>query len=400
MSLYSVPDWKIDKQGHVTAIRDPDFHERLSRRRVACNLCFMRCELEDGQAGPCRYRLNRDGKMTIPFHGENTCTIVQHRGYTADPFLFYKPGTKSLMLGGTYCTAKCSFCMSKEMTWDPESVPWNYNPWTETREKSGAMSALRYASRAMLTPEGAIGIAKDWGCKHVEFGINEPTLSWEYTYDVARLAKQEGMDVVIESNGFTSREAIEKLAPYVDSVQIGVKGSCDTYFYEKYVRVPKGEEAVKDAILTWKNAGVHLIIGDVVAPEHMQEDSEDIQKRFYSWIAENIGKHTPILICPLYIPGPMGTIVEERDGQGCLTKNRGSREEEREYFKRIYRTLDLGKELGLHYTHIKSDDHIITCHACGSDLLQINRTDHVWQHRVNVTDGHCDHCGADVPIVI
>ncbi len=398
MSLYSAPDWKMDAQGHISSVREPDFYERLSRHRIVCKLCFMHCELEEGQAGQCRYRINQKGKMTIPFHGENTCTVIQHRGYEADPFLFYKPGTKSLMLGGTYCTAKCSFCMSKEMTWDPESVPWCYNPWTDTKEKSGAMLALRYDCRAMLTPAAAICMAKEWKCDHIEFGINEPTLSWEYTYDVARLAKQCGMDVVIESNGFTSKEAIEKLAPFIDSVQIGVKGSCDTTFYEKYVRTPGGADAVKEAIIQWKKAGVHLIIGDVVAPPHMQNNPEEIQKCFYSWLAENIGEHTPLLICPLYIPGPMGTIKDE-DGQGYLTKTRGCPIEELEYSLVIDRTLKLGKKLGLHYTHIKSDSHIITCHACGGNLLHITHPNHIWQHRIQVTNGRCNHCGADVPIV-
>lgn len=400
MNTYNVQLWSVDNQGRITSIREAEFYKRLSRRRVVCNLCFMRCELEEGQAGHCKYRMNQGGKIVIPFHGENTCAIVQYRGYQADPFLFFKPGTKSLMLGGTYCTAKCSFCMSKEITWDPESVPWGDNPHTGATVKSGAMIAKRYGYRAMLPPAAAIRIAKEWECEHIEFGINEPTLSWEYTYDVARLAKQEGIDVVIETNGFTTPEAIKALAPYVDSVQIGVKGSGDPAFYDRYVRTPGGAEAVKTAITEWKNAGVHLIIGDVVAPPHMQSNTEEVQRGFYTWLAEVVGDHTPVLICPLYIPGPMGTIDKDKDGEGYLTKTRGSQGEERVYSAIVLRSLELGKEVGLHYTHIKHDSHVITCHVCGNDLLQITHSDHVWKHRSNVTDGKCNHCGVDVPIVI
>jgi pyruvate formate lyase activating enzyme len=393
MSSYSISDWSIDTEGRVTAVRESEFSIRLSFNRIICTLCFLHCEIKEGQSGHCKYRVNKNGNMMIPFHGENTCMIEQHRGYAADPFLFYKPGVKSLMLGGTYCTAKCTFCMSKEITWNPISVPW-----TEGYEKCNSRIGARYSYKAMLHPKAAIYMAKEWGCNHIEFGINEPTLSWEYTYDVARLAKEEGMDVVIESNGFTSSEAIRKLAPFIDSIQIGVKGSCGEDFYNKYVRTPGGSEAVKKAIKEWKDSGVHVIIGDVVAPPHMQDNTIEVQKRFYSWVHETIGADTPVLICPLYIPGPLGTIKEE-DGEGYLTKTRGNQAEEREYIEIIYKSLYLGKEIGLHYTHIKSDHHVITCRVCGETILHITHPNHVWQHEIYVTNGKCNHCGAKVPIV-
>ncbi len=60
--------------------------------------------------------------------------------------------------------------------------------------------------------------------KAVVFAENEPTLSYEFTYDVARLAKSEVLRVDVYGNGFSAPAAIRKLAPYVDAVDIGIKG--------------------------------------------------------------------------------------------------------------------------------------------------------------------------------
>ena len=70
--------------------------------------------------------------------------------------------------------------------------------------------------------EDSIGIA---------FTYNEPLIEWEYILDVAKLVKPAGKKVVLVSNGCAEQWVLETLAPYIDAMNIDLKG--DAVFYRE-----------------------------------------------------------------------------------------------------------------------------------------------------------------------
>lgn len=391
----------------VQPARAAEFWRASPGRRVACDLCYRRCELQPGEHGWCGYRFNLNGRMQLGkhAHGVVSCMVRQQRGYQVDPFLTYKPGATSLFIGGTHCTAGCVFCMSKEITWQPERVPWLRG------EMGGATDAPLYEGRAVIHPGGVIELARQWGCSQIEFGINEPLLSWEFTFDVARLAKRAGLDVVVETNGFSTPAAVDHLAPFVDAVDVGIKGHLDPGFYAKRMRSGEAPEAVKAAILAWKRAGVHLIIGDLVPPPRWMTDdeAETAARALYRWIADEVGPQTPVLITQIMTPGPQVSGERMKFG-GLLLGRDATADDEQHYNWRRVRALAIARECGLVYAHPK-DGTPICCHACGGILLHIpdpcmlcnpctmpTNFCSIWTHEQHVTDSRCDHCGVAVPI--
>lgn len=331
--------------------------------------------------------------------------ILQQRGFQADPFMTFKTGALSLFIGGTNCTSGCTFCMSKEITWRPESIPWIYS------YERGPALGLFFGNRGMVHPVGMINIAKMLGCTQIGFGFNEPLLTYEYTLDTARLAYEAGLDVVIETNGFSNPEIIREIAPFVAAVDLGVKGSLDPDFYDRWMKSPDATNAVKESGLAWRKAGVHLIIGDVIAPMQMQTDQafEKCTLEFYSWIRDYLGDLSEILITPLLYPGPSGS----GSRSGYLLPAAASPKDETIYTLRIHEAVNTARELGLHYAHHKTVEDRIFCHNCGAELLSFISPSvycepclmpyqfcDQWDVIFHVDgESHCEKCGAWVPVV-
>jgi pyruvate-formate lyase-activating enzyme len=349
--------------------------------------------------------------MRLDSHGIVTSVVKQIRGFGPDPFVTYKPGQTSVFLGGQQCTAGCSFCMSGQIVHKPGAVPW-----AGGGERVIGSDTLLYGTRALMHPLDAVAAAGHHQAAAVLFGINEPTLSFEWTLDVAQLARRRGLDVAIETNGFTEPGPLRQLARYVDAVDVGVKGSLHPGFYEKVMRSPGAPDAVRRALIAWRKAGVHLVVGDLVAPPFMQPGSvfTEAAKRFYGWIADTLGEHTLVLITAIYPPGPLTerpVDMLERTPEGAAA-----------YRDRLGEALTLARAAGLPYAHHKATGDPIRCHACGGVLLAFAEVCTAgwyasgvpekepcmmprsycpwWSHEQHVTPaGRCGHCGAKVPVV-
>lgn len=422
---------QIDPSLRDLTRREAEFWRPLEGGKVACDLCYRLCEIEDGAAGWCGYRRNEGGRMVIPQHGTLASMVKQMRAYQVDPWLLYKPGARSVFVGLTSCTAGCTFCMSKEITWQPEAVPWmsglvgtlrvaGKKETKESREVGGPDRLLPsnswwYGQRARYTPAQVVNNALRAGAQHIEFGINEPTMSIEFTLDVARLAKRNGLEVLIETNGFTTPAAIRELAPYVAAVDLGIKGSADPAFYDRWMRSAGAVPHVLEAARTWFDSGVHLLIGDVIAPPHMQTEDAAIeaQERLYGWLADELSPLVPVLITPMLIPGPQQPDQPSKDFHGWLLARGGDADQEADYHGRLMQALEIAKGAGLHYAHQKGDEEDITCHQCGAVLLSF-RTPLLhcrpctmarhycpfWTHEEHVTStGRCLACYAQTPVV-
>ncbi len=378
-----VPPWRQDAAGRVEAVRAAEHWHRLPGKHVHCTLCYRDCRLAPGAAGWCKIRRNDGGRLAIPEHG-----VIANAQPHVTHYHFWRNHSRMAWISGVSCTAACSFCTSTRMAWSPDRMPWAFG-----ERAPGYGGGWAYV-RAMLHPQGAIKLARDWHCSGVYLGGTESSLVYEYVCDVARLAKAGGLFVSLDTNAFTSPAAIRALAPHIDMVYVGVKGHLDPGFYEKRMRSPGAVPHVRAAMKEWRAApGVHRGLSDVVSPPHWVPEATAVEqmRRFYTWVAETLGPLTP-----LEVRGMVKPEVEYGEWFQPLLPRGASLRQELDFYDRIRLAERTARECGLVYAY--SHEHrTVRCHHCDGVLVGrigwVNFDLHVGP------DGVCGHCGGQTPIV-
>jgi len=403
------PGRVLDRQVMTVALPRPAaFWRALPGRALQCDLCYRACVLKPGETGWCGYRRNVAGAVDLPDHGVLARSQPLTLGYMGGIHT-YLPSVRAEAVGGTRCTARCAFCTSADVVWQPGRIPWQGGH----KAALGTEGTWYYLHKAILHPEAVIANAHKRGARAIVFSENEPLLSFEYTYDVARLAQAAGLRVVVYTNGFSTPEAIAALALFVDAVDVGIKGSLDPTFYERKMRAPGATEAVRASLLAWREAGVYLLISDLIATQYQQDDAtqEAASAALYAWIGANLGPHTPVMLGHMHPPDG-----QKSDVRYLLPRSQAAL---LRYRERVVASYDRARAAGLAYAHESSSREALTCHNCGGLLLERHapatpdgalcpRGDDCtmfqggcdcWSHTQHVTDSRCDHCGVAVPIV-
>lgn len=153
------------------------------------------------------------------------------------------------------------------------------------REASGAdyVSPGQLAETALKWKEqkraGNIGVA---------YTYNEPLVGWEYVRDTARLVREYGMVNVLVTNGTSSQEVLEELLPWIDAMNIDLKG-----FREEYYRKLGGNLEVVKAFIERAAESCHVELTTLIVPG--ENDSLEEMEAQAKWIS---GIHPAI---PLHI---------------------------------------------------------------------------------------------------
>lgn len=222
-----------------------------------CRTCMHHCKLEPGQWGICRARKNEDGKIVCKNYGLVSSLALDP--IEKKPLKLFLPGSMILSVGSFGCNLRCPFCQNYEISMEKplERDDYYLSP------KELADTALRYRDR------GNIGVA---------FTYNEPLIGWEYVLDTAKLIHASGMKNVLVTNGTASPEILEKLLPYIDAMNIDLKGFCEEY----YRKLGGSLQAVKDFIRQSVPAS-HIELTTLIVPgenDSIQDMVEEAQ-----WIA-------------------------------------------------------------------------------------------------------------------
>ncbi|ABN52399.1 Radical SAM domain protein [Acetivibrio thermocellus ATCC 27405] len=194
------------RSGNMEAAKPAMFYDKGEDLKVHCRLCPHNCTISPGNLGVCRARKNIDGDLYSLNYGKISSIALDP--IEKKPLYRFKSGSKILSIGTFGCNLKCSFCQNWEIAHDN---PRLYEVTSET-----------VVSKAKeLVSEGNIGIA---------YTYNEPTIWYEFVYDTAVLAKEEGLSNVLVTNGFIGREALLMLLPYIDAMNIDVKAYTASFY--------------------------------------------------------------------------------------------------------------------------------------------------------------------------
>ena len=173
-----------------------------------CDVCFRHCEIKEGETGFCRARTCRDGKVIPANYGELTSIALDP--IEKKPLKRFCSGSLILSVGSYGCNLKCPFCQNNEISWPDRKLRVE-----KVIPEELADTAEYYKG------DGNIGVA---------FTYNEPLIGYEFVRDTAKLVHEKGMKNVMVTNGTAEPHVLEELAPYIDAMNIDLKGFNSDYY--------------------------------------------------------------------------------------------------------------------------------------------------------------------------
>ena len=179
------------------------------------------------------------------------------------PLNRFHPGSMIISAGSYGCNLRCPFCQNYQISWSEE--------------------AFRLADKAeYISPEELAGIAES--CRNrgnigVAFTYNEPLIGYEYIRDTARIVHEKGMVNVLVSNGTAELSVLSELAPYIDAMNIDLKGFTDRYYNE----VLGGDRRMVMAFIAEAVKHCHIELTTLIIPG--ENDSEEEMRELTKWVS-------------------------------------------------------------------------------------------------------------------
>lgn len=184
-------------------ITNTTFLFKKEKDKVRCLACHQSCLIPEGKRGICGVRENRKGKLELLVYGK---IIAKHLDpIEKKPLYHFLPGTEIYSLGTVGCNFHCGFCQN----------------WSISQEREIIGSGM--------TPEKVAQEVRAGDYPSVAYTYNEPSIYFEYAFDIAKLLKERKH--IFVSNGYFSDEALAKMN-FVAAINIDLK-SFREEFYQK-----------------------------------------------------------------------------------------------------------------------------------------------------------------------
>ena len=226
--------------------------------KAICELCPHHCALSEGQTGFCRARRNVGGRIHSLNYGKISSLALDP--IEKKPLARFHPGSYILSVGSFGCNLRCPFCQNYEISQADERFP--------VREIS---------PEAMV--ELAVGLSREApGNLGVAFTYNEPLIGYEYVLDTAKLLREEGLLVVLVTNGMIEEEPLRRLLPYVDAMNIDLKA-----FREEFYDWVKGDFRAVQRTISLAAKACHVEVTTLAVPG--KNDSLEDMDAEAAWLA-------------------------------------------------------------------------------------------------------------------
>jgi pyruvate formate lyase activating enzyme len=325
--------------------------KKLSSGKILCEACAHACKLEEGEYGICGVRRVEEGELKLLVYG--LAAAINIDPVEKKPMFHFLPKSSAFSFGTVGCNFSCTFCQN----FDISQYPKEHNHRIVGRE---------------LPPQKIVDLALENGCRSIAYTYNEPIVFFEYTYDTAKIAYEKGLKNIYVTSGYETRKAIDLLAPYIDGMNIDIKGFTDEFYKEICgAKLKPVLEAVKYA----HERGIWVEITTLLIPNKNDSD-EEIRgiAKFIAALDTSIPWHLSAFH-PTYKMLDVPRTPEET----------------------LLRAYKIGVEEGLKYVYIgnvDNEDYESTyCPNCKKRVIQ--RSGNIGQFVKNALDknGTCPHCG-------
>jgi pyruvate formate lyase activating enzyme len=241
------------------------FYDSLLNKQVRCTLCFHKCVISPNRAGVCRVRKNYQGRLYTLVYGRPAG--LQSDPIELEPMYHMIPGHRNLGVFTASCNFRCKQCHN----------------WHITQRRPEQVRSLT------LTPEEVVAEAVRRRSRSISHTINEPTVFFEFMYDIAVVARKQGLLNLFHSNGAIAPEPLRAILQHMDGVVIDLKGFCEEVYREIY----GGELApVLTTLKIIREEGVWLEIVNLIIPTI--NDCPDQIRAMCKWIVQHLGPDVPL----------------------------------------------------------------------------------------------------------
>ncbi len=317
--------------------------------KVSCFLCSHHCLISDGKFGICNVRENRGGVLYTHAYGELIAQNIDP--IEKKPLYHFLPGSKSFSIAAIGCNFQCGFCQN----------------WQISQVIEAKASGLRPVE---VKPEDVVRRAKQTGSKSISYTYSEPTIFFEYAYEISRLAKKDGLFNVFVTNGYMTEEMIQTISPYLDAANVDLKSFRDDY-YTKICRGRLGP--VLKSIERMKKLNVWIEVTTLVVPG--QNDSVEELKKIANFLA-GLDPSIPWHISRFYPQYKMEDL--ETTPLGVLNQ-----------------AYDIGKNAGLRYVYLGNAEKGNNTYCDQCHRLLIERSGFSIE-TYQIKEGRCPDCNRSI----
>jgi pyruvate formate lyase activating enzyme len=318
--------------------------------KLHCYLCPRHCRIGEGQGGFCFIRVHRGGKLYSL--GYARPAAIQIDPVEKKPLNHFFPGTRIFSMGTAGCNMGCFFCQN----------------WDISKSKADQVRST------YIPPQEVVALAIANRCPSIAFTYNEPTIWAEYLIDISAVAKDHGLNTVMVSNGYITREAFHDVYDHIDAANIDLKAFTENF----YGRITLTHLApVLDTLKWLKNeTNVWFEITNLMIPT--LNDAREETKQLCDWILENLGPDVPLHFTAFH---PDFKLQDKPRTPPA--------------------TLDAARAMalasGLHYVYegnIYSEGAHTSCPSCKKVLIRRSWHD-VRENQLK--NGHCPKCNLAIP---
>jgi len=231
-------------------MREAVLYRPLEEGKVECYLCNHRCIISDSKRGICGVRENREGKLYTLVYGRAISLNVDP--IEKKPIFHLLPGSTSFSVAAVGCNFRCLQCQNHEISQLP-------------RDGKGRIEGSEVSSSKVVS------LAKQHRCESISYTYTEPTIYFEYAYDIARQASQEGIKNIFVTNGYMTEEALGMIRPYLDAANVDLKS-----FSEKFYKEVCGARLnpILENLKRMREMGIWVEITTLVIPTLNDSDRE------------------------------------------------------------------------------------------------------------------------------
>ena len=332
---------------------DWEFYRPLKSGLLQCSACPRFCQLAEDEIGWCGARERKKNKIVPRTYGLISSLAIDP--IEKKPLYHFYPNQGILSFGSHGCNFGCLNCQNHSIS-----------------------MARNISNLRKITPEEIVEYTKSRNLSMIASTYNEPMIAYEFIRDIAELAHQQYMKMVVVDNGFITRNLATKMSTVIDAANIDIKGF-SAEFYREICNSPSWKPILKTCEI-FKENGVHLEITNLLIPT--KNDSHDMIQTMCEWIHGKLGPSTPLHFSRFHPDYKLRNIP--------FTP-----------ISTLEKAYKIAKDVGLEYVYLGNvrdhEKNNTYCHNCDSMILQRSGFQTVIK---NLMGNKCIKCGVSIPIVM
>lgn len=327
-------------------MKEAVLYTSLPDEHVRCHLCAHECIIAPNGRGVCQVRENHNGILYTLVYGE----LIAHHVDPIEkkPLFHYHPGSRSYSIATAGCNFRCEWCQNFDISQMP-------------RDQHVILGES-------TSPEEVVAAARQSRCASIAYTYTEPTVFFEMTYEVARLARAAGIGNVYVTNGYMTEQMLEVFHPYLDAANVDLKAFRDAT-YRRHIGARL--QPVLDTLKLMRRLGIWVEVTTLIIPD-LNDDLDEL-KDAARFIADELGPDTPWHLSRFFPAYRMHTHAPTPEST-------------------VERAIETARAAGLHYVYagnsrLSADT---VCPACGARLIQ--RSGYTIVRNRVTAEGNCPDC--------